>query len=62
METYCHSNTCEKPSANTYVKNFKGENNNINRKQDLVKVSKKENPLKSGLCRSDRLHGEIVSK
>ena len=28
LETYCHSNTSEKPSANTDVKNSKGVNNN----------------------------------
>ena len=27
-ETCCHSNSCEKPSANTDVKNSKGVNNN----------------------------------
>ena len=29
-ETCCHSNSCEKPSANTDVRNSKGVNNNDN--------------------------------
>ena len=32
LETCCHSNSSEKPSANTDVKNSKGVNNNNNNK------------------------------
>ena len=30
LETCCHSNSSEKPSANTDAKNYKGVNNNYN--------------------------------
>ena len=38
LETCCHSNSSEKPSANTDVKNSKGVNNN-NNKQSHMKVT-----------------------
>ena len=41
-ETCCHSNSSEKPSANTDVRNSKGVNNNNNNNNNSVKIKETE--------------------
>ena len=60
LETCCHSNSCEKPSANTDVKNSKRVNNNKKKKQERnlsrenLDVSMKGKPYERNWISYDR--------